>query len=87
MRDEVSAVAREELGNALLRGGHATEAAKSMKSRAENDPVLYRQLMDPLLGEACHEAIRQACREPDRSMEAYKQVTEKLVEHFRAKQQ
>jgi len=59
MRQELSTIAKEELNNALSHGGNAKEAVASLMARAKQDPELYRQLMDPLLGDACCKAIEQ----------------------------
>jgi hypothetical protein len=45
MRKEVSAIAREEFGNALLRGGNATDAVKSLRKRAEKNNQTNRGAM------------------------------------------
>ena len=47
MRQELSAIAKEELDYALSHGGNVKEATASLMARAKHDPELYRQLMDP----------------------------------------
>ena len=59
MRQELSTIAKEELDYALSHGGNVKEATASLMARAKQDPELYRQLMDPLLGDACCKAIEQ----------------------------
>jgi hypothetical protein len=61
MRQELSTIAKEELNNALSHGGNAKEAVASLMARAKQDPELYHQLMDPLLKDACCNAIEREC--------------------------
>jgi hypothetical protein len=59
MHRELAAIAKEELNNALSHGGNAKEAVASLMARAKQDPELYHQLMDPLLKDACCNAIER----------------------------
>ena len=59
MRQELSTIAKEELDYALSHGGNAKEAVASLMARAKQDPELYHQLMDPLLKDACCNAIER----------------------------
>ena len=59
MHRSVSTIARKELDIALSHGSNATEAVASLMARCKQDPQLYRQLMDPWLQYACHNAIEQ----------------------------
>jgi len=63
MRKEISTIAKQELDSALSHGSTAKEAVASLMARAKQDRHLYRQLLDPLLKQACQDAIdEQRCR-------------------------
>jgi len=66
MRQDINAVAKHELEFALSLGGTAMEATASLMARCKQDPELYRQLMDPLLMDACQRAIEQQYRKVTR---------------------
>jgi hypothetical protein len=59
MRRSVSTIARKELDIALSHGSTAKEAVASLMARCRQDQRLYRELMDPWLQYACHNAIEQ----------------------------
>ena len=61
MRQDISTIAKQELASALSHGSTATEAVASLMARAKQDPDLYRQLMDPLLKDACTKVIEREC--------------------------
>ena len=59
MRQDISAIAKEELESALSHGSNAKEAVASLMARCKQDPELYRQLLDPYLKDACCKAIER----------------------------
>ena len=70
MRLNISTVAKQELDRSLSHGSTAKEAVASLAARCKQDPELYRQLMDPLLMDACRHAVEQQSRKIIRQSES-----------------
>lgn len=55
--------------------GDVVKATEIMAARVAKDPTLYRHLMDPLVKNACYDAISQQCHRERRAIWHAKQPT------------